>query len=281
MRTREMARSDLGFAVECSRVAGRASATIEELEGSLLNDAQGCFIAENCHGPVGFCVAARYGKCGFLSAIARGGFRSIAIVERELLEQATAFLLNHGCDSIVAQAGHFIVPSFKSKGFQNHGRVLRFTGRVKSRSHQHIRAMKPQDLSAIGNLDKHCFRADRSSLLERRYSLTPRFCKIFETNGTIGGYIMAHKAKGVIAVGPWVVSSTVDCPMDLLEGLALEAEGERLFVEVLETNRGAVELLRAMGFVESPEWGWRMHLGPRTGVGLDNALYAIGSPFTG
>lgn len=92
---------------------------------------------------------------------------------------------------------------------------------------------------------------------------------------------MARRASGVAAVGPWVVSPNVDCPADLLEALAVETRGEKLLVEVLETNCGAVELLRAMGFVESPESAWRMLLGRQSSIGLADSLYALGSPFTG
>jgi hypothetical protein len=278
---REMKRSDLFFAVECARAAGRISVTAEELESSLLYDANGCFVAESGRGPAGFCIAGCYGKYGFLNAIAQGGIRGKAIVERRLTEHAVAYLSKCGCEHTFADAGNFLVSTLKSAGFMKLGRILRFVGSIYARCHQHVRAMRPQDLSAIGALDRHSFGGNRWYFLKRRYSLTPQFCKVLDTSGTAGGYIMARRARGAIVVGPWVVSPTVDCPTDLLEALALETAGEKLLVEVLETNRGAVELLRAMGFIESTEWTWRMRLGPGTNAGLANSLYAIGSPFIG
>lgn len=280
-RLRGMERSDLTFAAECSRAAGRVSATIEQFESFLFYNSTDCFVAENNQGLVGFCVAVRYGRCGFLGVVAQGGVKVRSVVERELLEHARAHLAEYRCEHIIVESGHSIVPAFKNAGCISLGRILRFVGHVYARSHQHVRPMRLQDLSTIAALDRHCFRADRWIYLERKYSLAPQFCKIIETSRTIGGYIMGHRAEGVLSVGPWVVSSTVDCPADLLEGLALEAIGETMFIEVLETNCGAVELLRAMGFVELPDWAWRLRLGPRSAVGLGESLYAIGSPFMG
>ena len=280
-RMREMDFSDLAFAVECTRARGRISETVEEFKGFLLHDAKGCLVAEQGRRPVGFCIATLYDTCAFLGAIALRGIESEAVVERELLDHAVGYILSCRSKHIFAEAENSSVPTFESAGFIKLCRILRFVGNVYGRTHQHVRAFRSQDLSAIIDLDRHSFRANRWYFLERRYSLAPQFCKVIEMNGRIVGYITAHSGKGVVTVGPWVVSSKVDCPADLLEGLAMEANGERLVVEVLETNRGAVELLRAMGFTELPESPWRMLRGRWSNVGLADSLFATGSPFIG
>lgn len=278
---RGMEFKDLPFTLECIRSSGRVSATDEELEGFLLSDPKGCFVAEQLRRPVGMSIARSYGKYGFLGATASPEIDGSAIAERDLLDHAAGYLLHCGCEHLFAETRGTCVPLYERAGFVKQCRIVRFAGSVYARSHHHVRALRPHDLSIIGDLDKHSFRADRRFFLKRRYSLTPQFCKVLEMNGRIRAYIMARKAEGVLAVGPWVVTSNADCPADLLESIANEAMSGKLLVEVLETNRAAVDLLRTLGFVESPELTWRMALGKRCNVGLSDSLFAIGSPFTG
>ena len=280
-RIREMKCTDLDFAAECARATGRISETAEELENFLLCDAKGCWIAEYSRTPVGFCVAKSYGKYGFLGAIVLDGIKSHPAFEGELLDHAVKYLVQGGCENVVAEVREGSVSGFESAGFVKLCRILQFAGNVYGRSHKHVRELRPQELSAIVGLDRHFFRANRLYFLGRRFVLAPQFCKVLEMNGKIEGYIMARRADGIVPVGPWVISEDVDCPADLLEALAVEVRTEKLVVEVLETNCGAVELLRAMGFVESRESTWRMLLGPQTSVGQADSIYAIGSPFTG
>jgi hypothetical protein len=280
-RIREMKCSDLAFAAECARAAGRISETVEELESFLLCDINGCWIAQYGKKPVGFSVARSYGKRGFLGTVALNRINRKAVVERELIEHAVGYLVNGGSENIVAEAGVGSVSVLERAGFMKLCRILRFEGVVYGRSHQHVRELRPQDLPVVIGLDRAHFRADRSYFLRRRYSSSPQFCKVLEMNGKIRGYVMARRGNGMVPVGPWVVSARVDCPADLLEALAVEAGDEKLVLEVLETNCGAVELLRAMGFAESPETIWRMHLGRQISAARAESLYAIGSPFMG
>jgi ribosomal protein S18 acetylase RimI-like enzyme len=280
-RIREMKCTDLAFAADCARATGRISETVEELENFLLCDAKGCWIAEYSRKPVGFCVARSYGRCGFLGAVVLDGIKSHPTLERELLDHAVRYLVQGGCENVFAEVREGSVSGFERAGFVKLCRILQFAGTVYGRCHKHVRELRPQELSAIVGLDRHSFRANRLYFLGRRFSLAPQFCKVLEMNGKIGGYIMARRAESIVPVGPWVISEDVDCPADLLEALAAETGGEKMVIEVLETNTGGVELLRAMGFVESQESTWRMLLGPQTNVGQADSLYAIGSPFMG
>jgi hypothetical protein len=281
MRMREIEDADLLFAADCFRAAGCVSANVGDLESVLQFDRKGCLVAEDRGGPAGFCFAVRFDRCGALSVVIPGATKNRAMMERELLEQASAYLLDCGCEHIIADAPDSLVPACERFGFTKLGRIVRFAGTIYARSHQHIRAMRPQDLSRISALDRLCFGANRRFMLERRFSSAPQLCKILAANRNIGGYVMARRIQGMVAVGPWVMSSRDDCPMDLLEGVAIEAAGETLCVEVLDKNRGALRLLRAMGFVESSSWAWRMHFGPRTNIGQAHSLYAIGSLLMG
>jgi len=278
---REMKSTDLEFAAECACAAGRSSETVEELESFLLRDPGGCWIAQCGRKPVGFSVARWYGKSGFLGAITLSGISGEKAVERQLLDRAVKYLTVMGSETMFAEIEPRSAGVFERVGFVKLCRILSFTGNVYGRSHNHVRELRRQDLSFIVGLDRISFRANRLYFLGRRYTLTPRYCKVLEMKGRIVGYIMARRGNGVMPVGPWVVSASVDCPVDLLEALAVEARDEKLLIEVLETNSGVVELLRTLGMVESPEPTWRMLLGGRSKVGTSDTLCALGSPFAG
>lgn len=281
IRIREMRCSDLAFATECAQASGRISVSSDEVESSLLCDGRGCWIAEYGRKPSGFCVSRSYGKSGFLSEFVLGGARRKADIERELLDHAVKYLTHGGNTNIFAEVEGDSLSVFESAGFSKLCRILQFSGNVYGRCHQHVRRLKPVEISAIASLDRHSFRANRLHFLGRRYLSTPEFCLVLESNGKIGGYIMARRANGGVVVGPWIVSPDVDCPADLLEALAVEAGGAKLLLEVPETSIGSVALLRALNFVESPEPIWRMMLGSPSIVGQSESIFAIGSPFMG
>jgi hypothetical protein len=272
---------DLPFIANCFQAEGRASATIEELKNLLLFDYNGCLVAEDGGDPLGFCYALRYDKCGVLGLVARGGVNCRVVVVRELLEQASEYLLNRGCERLIADVSDAVVSAFERAGFFKLGRILQFAGTIYARTHHHVRPMRRKDLRSITALDSLCFGANRRFIIERRFSAAPQFCKVLAPNRTTGGYVMGRRIGNSVAIGPWVMWSRDDCPMDLLEGLAVEAAGETLVIDVLETNRGAVKLLRAMGFVESISSVWRMQFGSRSNLILTNTMYAAGSPFMG
>jgi hypothetical protein len=280
-RVRGMSFSDLAFAEGCAHTAEWISDTVEELESFLTYDPMGCFIAESGQQPVGFCVATRLDKCGIIGVRTAGGDENERDCERDLLDHGVRYLLNYGCERIFSDTADDSVSAFESAGFIKACRIRRFVGGIYARTHQHVRSARSADLPAIEYLDRHSFKAERKFFLERRYSLAPQLCKVIEADEGIGGYIMARKGRDVVVVGPWVVTPQVDCPSDLLESLANEADGQKLLVEVLETNRTAAELLCAMGFHELPGSKWRLHYGRWSRIGLSDSLFAIGSSFIG
>jgi ribosomal protein S18 acetylase RimI-like enzyme len=276
-----MRRSDLAFAAECARASGRITESAEELESFLASDPRGCWIAlERLH-PVGFCVARSYATSGFLGAMVVDHARNPRQLEMDLLERAVKYLKSFEVDNFYAEVPHTSVKSYERAGFVKVARIVGFDGKVYGRSHWHVRGLHPTDLTEVLGLDRHAFRANRLALLGQRLAVSAKYCKVLEANGKMGGFIMARRGSNGIAVGPWVVSSDVDCPADLLESLASEAKGERLYIEVLESNTAAVELLRTLGFAESTQEIWRMRLGKPTSVGQASSLFAVASPFMG
>jgi hypothetical protein len=141
--------------------------------------------------------------------------------------------------------------------------------------------MCPEHLQAVCEIDREAFGADRGFFLKRHLASCPELCKVLEQREEIKGFIMGRRADDLMCVGPWVVRRGVQQPQQLLESLALEAEGRVLWVGVLEANAAAAALVRSFGLAERPEPPWRMRMGSSGHLGASEQCFAIGSAAMG
>jgi ribosomal protein S18 acetylase RimI-like enzyme len=250
------------------------------LAGFLVYDSSGCFVAQADGRPIGICVATDYGESGFIGELIVVKDMRGRGVGRRLLEHAIEYLHKRGAQNVLLDGDPDAIPLYERVGFRKVCRSLRFTGTIQGRVHPHVRAMKVADLDAIGVMDRKAFGADRRFFLERAFSLYPELGKVIEFDGTLAGFIVGRRGRGVVSAGPWVVQPGLEHPGDLLENLAVEAS-DSLRVGILETNSEAVATIRRYGFVEHPDPPWRMVLGPSEQLASSNQLYAIGSASKG
>ena len=120
-----------------------------------------------------------------------------------------------------------------------------------------------------------------SFFLARRWNLFPEMSKVLVENGRMTGYFLGCRGVNWMAVGPWVVEETVQQPQILLEALEAAAGNAVFSIGVLESNKRAVELIRAYGFLERSDSPWRMTLGPDKDLGASAQCLAVGSAAKG
>jgi ribosomal-protein-alanine N-acetyltransferase len=277
---RPMQPADLDFAAQCTAREGWASETRAEFAGFYAHDPAGCLLAEAEGQRIGICVATSYGVAGFVGELIVVPERRGQGVGRRLLERAIAHLHGRGTQSIFLDGVTAAVPLYERLGFRRVCRSLRFAGAIAGRSPAGVRAMHPDDLATVGQMDRQAFGADRAFFLERRLALYPELCKVLEYNGEISGYIVGRRGLNAVSAGPWVVRPEAPNAAALLESLAAAVPDGRISLGVLETNGQAVETIRALGLAERPDPPWRMVRGAGE-LGVSPQLYAIGSAAKG
>jgi GNAT superfamily N-acetyltransferase len=278
---RSMQPADLDFAAACTAAEGWSSETRRQFEVSFAYDPQGCLIAEAEGEPIGIGVATSYGAAGFVGElIVLPAWRGRG-VGRRLLDRAVGYLQARGAQSIYLDGVPAAVSLYERAGFRKVCRSLRFIGTVPGREHPGVCPMRPEHLPEVGRLDRQAFGAGRGFFLARRLAFYPERCYVLEQAGEMAGFIMGRQGGEYVPVGPWLVRPGVAHPERLLESLAAGIGGRELAFGVLETNRPAVQMARALGLDEVQASPWRMALGPATDLGASPELYAIGSAAKG
>jgi hypothetical protein len=89
------------------------------------------------------------------------------------------------------------------------------------------------------------------------------------------------KTRGIISVGPWIVTEKLANPIRLFESLALESVNIPLRIGVLDNNHEAVKAIRSVASFKEQKYSWRMVLGPTESPGKKEMVYAIGSAAKG
>ncbi len=277
MRIRHMTFSDIEFALACAHEEGWCSETSETFTNFLLYDAEGCFIAEEDHQPIGLCVGTHYGHWGFLGELIVIKEKRGRGIGRRLLNHTVDYLKNQGSRAIVLDADLLAVSLYESVGFRKVCRSFRFVGKSEGNSSSHVRAMQMDDFQKIKDLDRIAFGADRSFFLERIFDLYPEYCKVQVSEGNIVGFIFAQKGYQVTSVGPWILTHSTEHPEMLFCNLAMEVKKKDIRVGVLESNPKAVSMMAAMPFMVNKEYCWRMVMGESDFMDQPDQVFGIGS----
>ncbi len=243
-------------------------------------DAAGCFVAEAGGERAGVCVAAAYGRNGFIGELIVSPRLRILGLGRQLFEKALGRLDAAGLENILLDGDLNAVPFYEAQGFRKICRSLRFRGRIAGKKHDHIRRLDPEDLEPLCALDRELFGDDRGFFLRRRAGRFPDLSLVSERGGRLSGWIMARPGGGLLAIGPWAALEPEDAG-PLLEHLASEHKDEIFRVGVLEANAAAARRLRSWPGFEEGVFSWRMVRGPSGRLGDHPALYAIGSAAKG
>lgn len=289
---REMTAADLDFATALTHQAGWASESLDAFAAFLAHDASGCFIAEAGSEKAGVCIATKYARHGFIGELIVSKHLRLLGIGLLLFQKALDHLLAAGVESICLDGDLNAVSYYEKMGFRKVCRSLRFRGKFKGRKHNHIRALRPEEMDRLCALDREFFDDDRSFFLRWRAEKFPRLCMVAEREGRINGWIMARPGDGVLAVGPWAALEPSDAA-PLLEHLASEHGTEYFRLGVLEKNTAAVQLLRSWPGLQEGIHSWfmvRHSSAPASGdpvearrdglqrqLGDHPALYAIGS----
>jgi ribosomal protein S18 acetylase RimI-like enzyme len=277
MKIRQMKYSDIGFALQCTRLEGWVGETKEVFDTFLKYNSKGCFIAEQNSKRIGICSATMYKTNGFIGVL-------IIIKEmrqqgygKKLLYHSIKYLKTQGAKNIYLDGDLDAIPIYEKFGFKKICKSLRFVGNIKGKKNKIVRRVRSSDIDKICTIDFKLFGDDRSFFLKHLITQFPNLCFVIDDHDEILGYILARPGIGVITVGPWAVVNSVNEPAILLENLACEVEEKRLRIGVLETNTKSLKVIKLYPSLEEKAFCWRMVLGSSIDLGINNNLFCIGS----
>ena len=159
-----------------------------------------------------------------------------------------------GLDGVVAQQDNY-----RQSGFEPAHRTFRYSGVVPE-------AAVPADVRSVDDAgllaayDRACHPADRPRFLEHWLTADGHRALARIVDGRLTGYGVIRPGRDALRIGPLFADTAADARA-LFAGLAAEAAGRELAVDVPEPNTDAVALVEEYGLTPSFETA-RMYTGP-------------------
>ncbi|MDT0569951.1 GNAT family N-acetyltransferase [Streptomyces sp. DSM 3412] len=159
-----------------------------------------------------------------------------------------------GLDGVVAQQDNY-----RQSGFEPAHRTFRYSGVVPQPAvPADVRPVR--DAGLLAAYDGTCHPADRPRFLEHWLTAEGHRALARIVNGRLTGYGVIRPGRDALRIGP-LFADTADDARALFAGLAAEAAGRELAVDVPEPNAEAVALVEEYGLTPSFETA-RMYTGP-------------------
>ncbi|MBD9725249.1 GNAT family N-acetyltransferase [Streptomyces caniscabiei] len=159
-----------------------------------------------------------------------------------------------GLDGVVAQQDNY-----RQSGFAPAHRTFRYSGVVPATAvPADVRPV--HDAALLAAYDRACHPADRPRFLEHWLTADGHRALARIVDGRLTGYGVVRPGRDALRIGPLFADTAADARA-LFAGLAAEAAGRELAVDVPEPNTAAVALVEEYGLTPSFETA-RMYTGP-------------------
>lgn len=159
-----------------------------------------------------------------------------------------------GLDGVVAQQDNY-----RQSGFAPAHRTFRYSG-VLPETAVPADVRPVDDAALLAAYDRACHPADRPRFLEHWLTADGHRALARIVDGRLTGYGVVRPGRDALRIGPLFADTAADARA-LFAGLAAEAAGRELAVDVPEPNTAAVALVEEYGLTPSFETA-RMYTGP-------------------
>lgn len=255
MGVRTLGREDLPFAVDLTVQEGWFY-TERELEVMLRLDPQGSFIFEEDE-PLGFATCVTYGRTGVLGHLIVSKEGRGRRIGHALIDAAVEYMAGKGVESMVVIATDEAVRLYEKHGFSiqepivcQHSRLDDAVPRIKSPD---CIPLRDSDLNEVVEIDAKSFGDDRGRLIRALHAESPERSFKVETDGRIGGVIMARPDHIGYNLGPWVCPGRDQKIARALFGTALSTMGDgKLYSGSFARNGRALTIMDGLARIN--EW---------------------------
>jgi ribosomal protein S18 acetylase RimI-like enzyme len=253
---RRMARDEVDLAVEWAAQEGW-NPGLHDAACFWSADPNGFFVGQ-CHGePVACISAVTYGEdFGFIGLyIVKPAFRGRGF-GLATWQHAMTYLGGRtiGLDGVVAQQ-----PNYRKSGFGLLYRNIRFQGVVQAASAPSLVDARDVDLERLIACDRDGFGAPRAAFVQNWIAQPDAVALAQIAHGRVGGYAVMRRCRAGRKIGP-LFAEGPDIAQALFDGLAANAVGEVISLDVPEVNPAAVALAERHGMTRAFETA-RMYRG--------------------
>ncbi|MFD9115135.1 GNAT family N-acetyltransferase [Streptomyces bottropensis] len=160
-----------------------------------------------------------------------------------------------GLDGVVAQQDNY-----RLSGFEPAHRTFRYAGVIPGAAALPDGVRPVRDAASLAAYDSACHPADRPRFLQRWLTADGHRALARIVDGRLAGYGVIRPGRDALRIGPLFADTAADARA-LLTGLAIEAGGRELAIDVPEPHTAAVALVEEYGLTPSFETA-RMYTGP-------------------
>jgi len=245
-RVRMMTPADIAAGMRLKDLAGW-NQTTEDWTRFLQENSGGCFVAEWDGRVAGTVTTIVYeGRVAWIGMVlvdpeARGKGIGTA-----LLERAIAHLDERRVPCIKLDATPQGKPLYARLGFRvEYEMERRALKRIVRPTSQVPRPI--EDWTAIFDLDRDAFGADRSAVLRSVAGAAPELALAARQGGPVEGYAFGRKGSRADHLGPWICRNA-RAARELLQNFLERSSREAIFVDVPAENAWATQIAREQGF---------------------------------
>ena len=279
---RLMRTDDIPYAHQLRQLAGW-NQTEKDWRGYLSYDPQGCFVAEVGGKPAGTATTIHYGNAfGWIGMVlVHPDHRRLGIGTR-LLNRAISRLQECGVRCVKLDATPMGKRVYVPLGFVGEYELSRYEGTPAAAAAGENHGIVPfsaVDFTSLVHLDAQAFGAERPGVLRSLSQRNPDLCFAVGAAAGPAGFLIAREGAGAVQIGPWIARDALAAER-LLRAFFQRAAGRRVFVDVVEPNVPANEMIRRHGFTVQRTLT-RMYLGENAHPGEPRLVFGISSPEKG
>ena len=244
-RIRAMTRAELDTVLGWAEAEGW-NPGLDDADAFHTADPGGFLVAEIAGAPVASLSILRFGGVAFLGLFIcrpehRGQGHGPALWTEGLARLAPG-VMPVGLDGVPAQQANYV-----RAGFAYSHRTVRFAGTLAPRGPDRTRPLAPADMAAALDLDRAVTGFDRGAFL--RDWLTGgarRATRVLERDGVLVGLATLRVCVSGCKLGP-VLAADRQAAEALIDGMAAQAGGAPLSIDVPDPNTQAVALAQSRG----------------------------------
>ncbi|MBD3268204.1 GNAT family N-acetyltransferase [bacterium] len=241
----------------------------------------GCFVVTDTDRIIGTVCTVAYENFGWVAMVIVDNEYRRQGIGTQLLMAGIEHLENRGlCVKLDATPEGKML--YDTLGFVDEYKAARYEWEGTLPQFPHPTICEPLNTASLGELndfDQSIFGNSRQDVLKSYLDRYPKssFCLRDETG--LCGYIMAREGYKAFHIGPWVATSPT-AALNLLQTCMLERQPERIFIDIIEPNPHALNMLSNLGFTLQRPF-IRMFRGQNADPGKPELVYSMSGPELG